>query len=83
MSNSGPGGEVTPVKPEPPVQTIRILAATFDDGRWSVDLDVDDEPAEDPELVRFVVADVAAPFSATFDMPVEVLRRMAERIAEL
>lgn len=82
MSNSGPGGG-GPAAKEPPDAVIRVLAATFDDGRWSVDLDVEVEPAEDPGLVRFVVAAGDGAFSSTVDLPVDVLRRIAERIAEL
>lgn len=83
MSNSGPGAPAAPSQPEPPVQTIRVLAATVDDGRWSVDLDVEDEPAADPSLVRFVLAAGDGSFSCTLDLPVDVLRALAERIAEL
>lgn len=83
VSNSGPGAPATPVEDEPPIRPIRVLAATFDDGVWSVDLDVEDEPAEDPDLVRFVLAAGDRSFSTTVDLPVDVLQRIAARIAEL
>lgn len=83
MSNSGPGRPGPPEPPEPPARSIQVLAATFDDGQWSVDLDVEVEPAEDPTLVRLVVADAEKRLSIGADLPVAVLRRLAERIAEL
>jgi hypothetical protein len=83
VSNSGPGPAGSPAEPAPPIRPIRVLAAIFDDGVWAVDLDVENEPTEDPDLVRLVLAAGDRSFLATADLPVEVLQRIARKIAEL
>lgn len=67
--------------------TIRVLAVTEEAGAWSVDLDCVDLADEirgaggDPAAVRFVIQVDDDAFQ--HDLPVAVLRQIAERIREL
>ena len=93
------GGPLPPVDPErlaqherrlalvfPPDGTIRVLSAVQDGDTWRVDLDVapvDEETRvpTDPAAVRLHIETDAG--SSSNDLPVEVLRRIADRIREL
>ena len=67
--------------------SIRVLAVIEEAGVWSVDLDCVDLTEEirgaggDPSAVRFVIQ--ADDDAFQHDLPVAVLRQIAERIREL
>lgn len=67
--------------------SIRVLAVVEEGGRWTVDLDCVDlveevrAPGGDPSAVRFVIQVDDDAFQ--HDLPVAVLRMIADRIREL
>lgn len=81
---SGPLGEATRPRWSDEWGDIRAITLAHGPHGWRVDVDIDEdrEPGESPRDVRLYLLADEEPVS-NLTVPVEVLRKLAERISEL